>query len=134
MRTFSKCKELDFIETISPVPLIRIYAIYPKDKQGKVWFHNLDRTITDNYIRHIIPIDPESGLIMISYTDGHYAEMWNNISKLGNKQLIEHLHKEIKDVLGKSIPKPTYITPYYWSAGVHMWKPVSTSKIPIKNY
>lgn len=123
LRTFSKCKELDFIETISPVPLIRIYAIYPKDKQGKVWFHNLDRTITDNYIRHIIPIDPESGLIMISYTDGHYAEMWNNISKLGNKQLIEHLHKEIKDVLGKSIPKPTYITSYYWSAGVHMWKP-----------
>ena len=118
-----KFKELQEVRSVSPIPLIRIYAKYPKDKSGKVWFHNLKRTITDNYIRHIIPIDYDNGLIMISYTDGDYANMWSNLTKLGNKTLIEHLHKCVKDVLGKQPPKPEFITYRYWKGGVHMWKP-----------
>ena len=125
---FSKFKDIEDIHSVQPIPLIRIYAKYPKDKSGKVWFHNLPRTITDNYIRHIIPIDYESGLIMISYTDGLYADMWQNLTKIGNKQLIEHLHKEVKEVLGKTPPKPDFITSYYWRAGVHMWKPGDSVK------
>ena len=34
-----------------------------------LWFKNIKRTITDNYIRQIIPINYEEGLIMISYSD-----------------------------------------------------------------
>ena len=123
LKQFPKFKDVSEVDAVKPVPLIRIYAKYPKGKDGKVWFHGLDRTITDNYIRDIIPIDYESGLIMISYTDGSYADMWKNLSKLGNKVLIEKLHKEIKEVLGKSPPQPDFITSYYWSEGVHMWKP-----------
>jgi len=123
IKRFPKFKFIDEIHSVSSIPLIRIYAKYPKDKNGKVWFHGLKRTITDSYIRHIIPIDYESGLIMISYTDGQYADMWNNLSKLGNKQLITHLHKEIKLIFNKDIPNPEYITSHYWSGGVHMWKP-----------
>lgn len=123
LKEYPKFKEVDEIHSVEPIPLIRVYAVYPKDKSGKVWFHNLPRTITNNYIRHIIPIDYEKGLIMISYTDGLYANMWQNLSKLGNKVLIEHLHKSVKEVLGKTPPKPTFITSYYWKAGVHMWKP-----------
>ncbi len=122
LKSFPKFKDVSEIDTVKPIPLIRIYAKYPKDKNGKVWFHNIPRTITDNYIRHIIPIDYESGLIMISYTDGLYADMWQNLTKVGNKVLIEHLHKEVKEVLGKTPPKPDFITSFYWSAGVHMWK------------
>lgn len=128
LKQFSKFKEVEDIHSVKPIPLIRIYAKYPKDKSGKVWFHNLPRIITDNYIRHIIPIDYESGLLMISYTDGIYADMWSNLSKQGNKQLIEHLHKEIKEVLGKEPPKPEFITSHHWSAGVHMWKPGNSVK------
>ena len=120
---FPKFKNIESIHSVKSVPVIRIYAKYPKDKSGKEWFHNLPRTITDNYIRHIIPIDYESGLIMISYTDGSYADMWSNLSKSGDKVLIGHLHKEVKEVLGKELPKPEFITSYYWSGGVHMWKP-----------
>lgn len=123
LKEYPKFKEVDGLDSVEPIPLLRIYAVYPKDKSGKVWFHNLPRTITDNYIRHIIPIDYEKGLIMISYTDGLYATMWQNLTKLGNKVLVDHLHKEVKQVLGKSPPKPTFITSYYWNAGVHMWKP-----------
>ena len=76
MKRLPKFKDVEAVDNITPIPLIRIYAKYPKDKSGKVWFHGLKRTITDNYIRHIIPIDYEKGLIMISYTDGKYADMW----------------------------------------------------------
>ena len=117
---FSEVKE---IHSVSPIPVLRIYATYPKDTTGHVWFHDVPRTITDNYIRQIIPIDYEKGIIMISYTDGLYADMWSNLSKQGNKVLIERLHKELKEVLGKKIPKPDFITTHYWSAGIHLWKP-----------
>jgi hypothetical protein len=117
---FNSIKE---VSSVSPIPLIRIYAKYPKDKSGKVWFHNLKRTITDSYIRHIIPIDYNNGLIMISYTDGMYADMWSNLTKLGNRILIEKLHSEVSKVLGITPPKPEFITYHYWSGGVHMWKP-----------
>ena len=128
LKRLPKFKDIEAVDAITPIPLIRIYAKYPKDKSGKVWFHGLKRTITDNYIRQIIPIDYENGLIMISYTDGKYADMWKNLSMISNKVLIEHLHKEIKNVLGKEPPKPEFITSYYWKAGVHMWKP----GIPVK--
>lgn len=123
LKQLPKFKDIQEVNDVSPIPLIRIYAKYPKDKSGKVWFHNIKRTITDSYIRHIIPIDYENGLIMISYTDGKYADMWSNLTKLGNKVLIEHLHKEVKLVLGKTPPQPEFLTYHYWSAGVHMWKP-----------
>ena len=60
---------------------------------------------------------------MISYVDGQYANMWHNLSKLGDKVLLEHLHTEVEHVLNKKPPPPEFITSYYWSAGVHMWKP-----------
>lgn len=123
LQQFHKFASITEVKDVTEIPLLRIYAKYPKDKSGKVWFHKLNRTITDNYIRHIIPIDPESGLIMISYTDGLYATMWSRIAKLGDKQLIKHLHKEINEVLKITPPKPEWITSYFWSAGVHMWKP-----------
>jgi hypothetical protein len=121
--TYPKFKDIKEVHAVQQVPLLRIYAKYPKDKSGKVWFHGIPRTITDNYIRHIIPIDYDSGLLMISYTDGMYADMWSNITKSDNKVVIEKLHREIKEVLGKTPPKPEFITYHYWSAGVHMWKP-----------
>ena len=123
IRRMSKFKDLTELNAITPVPLIRIYAKYPKDKDGKVWFHKLKRTITDNYIRHIIPIDYETGLIMISYTDGLYATMWRDLTKYGNKILIERLHKEVKTVTGLDPPDPDFITHQFWTEGVHMWKP-----------
>ena len=49
---------------VQSIPLVRIYAKYPVDKQGHVWFEKIARTVTNNYIRHIIPMMSQ-GLIMI---------------------------------------------------------------------
>ena len=120
---FKLYQENELFAHVTPVPLLRIYAKYPLDKDNKVWFHNIKRTITDNYIRHVIPIDYEKGIIMISYIDGQYAKMWRNITKLGNKELTKRLHKEIKELFNIDPPDPEYLEHYYWSEGCHMWKP-----------
>ena len=41
-------KDYEYLHSVKPIPLIRIYANI-LDKSGKPWFHNLNRTITDNY-------------------------------------------------------------------------------------
>jgi len=114
-------KDYEYINCVKPIPLIRIYAKYPLTK-GKPWFHNLKRTITDNYIRHIIPIDYDNGIIMISYTDFYLAEMWNNYYQLGEKVLTERLHTEIYKLFKIRPPKPEKYKVYYWRSGVHMWR------------
>jgi hypothetical protein len=115
-------KDLNLNKKITGVPLLRIYAKYPLNR-GKVWFHNLPKIITDNYIRFIIPIDVKNGIIMISYTDSMYSEMWNNLSKNGNKYLYSELHKQIKEILDIEPPKPLFIRSYFWKEGFHNWLP-----------
>ena len=114
--------ELDLLNAVEEVPLLRIYAKYPVN-DGKVWFKNIKRTITNNYIRHIIPIDYENGLIMIIYIDSEYAEMWNDSIISNNKSVIDRLHKEIKILFKIEPPEPEYIKYYYWNNGLHVWKP-----------
>ena len=116
-------KEYKTIDNVTPIPLIRIYAKYPLNKKtGKVWFHNIPRTITDNYIRHIIPIDYDNGIIMLCYSDLYRADMWNNWSRLGDEILTDKLHTEIKTLFKITPPKPIEYKIYYWGDGVHMWK------------
>ena len=80
-----------------------------------MWFKNINRTITNNYIRHIIPINYEKGLIMISYIDSEYAEMWYDSSS-NKKIVINRLHKE--NLFNIVPPEPEYIKSYYWSSGL----------------
>ena len=126
--SFNFFKENDIqniIQSVTPIPLLRIYAKYPTKK---LWFKNIKRTITNNYIRQIIPIDYKTGLIMISYTDDKYAEMWDkyNIAtktnEFGDDYLITALHKEIKELFNIEPPNPEFISVNYWSEGVHFWK------------
>ena len=113
-------KDFQLLNSVSPIPLLRIYAKYPTKK---LWFKNIKRTVTNNYIRQIIPIDYKNGLIMISYTDGLYAKYLNLSNTNGNDFLIKALHKEIKDLYDIVPPDPEFIENHYWSEGVHMWKP-----------
>jgi protoporphyrinogen oxidase len=122
---FPLIKETQLLDSVKPIPLLRIYAKYPV-KKGHVWFKNIKRTTTDNYLRHIIPIDYKTGLIMISYTDGFYTELWNHSYSCGEDVLIEHLHKEVKDVFGIEPPQPEFISFHLWTEGLHVWKPGSS--------
>lgn len=109
------------LDNVKAIPLLRIYMKYPVGKNGP-WFKNIKRTITDNHIRQIIPINYEEGTIMISYVDGDLAIMWNDLVKLGNNILVKKVHEEIKRLFKIEPPKPLKVKCAFWEDGVHMWK------------
>ena len=121
----NKLKEINYfknntlLDSVKSVKVHRIFAKYPTDN---LWFKNIKKTITDNYLRNIIPIDYEKGIIMLSYTDNLNAEMWNSYGTIGQKFLIKALHKEIQTLFGISPPDPIFISSHYWENGTHLWK------------
>ena len=85
-------------------------------------------TSTNSFLRQIIPIDYNSGLIMISYTDNDditpfYKDKRSFLLK-SEGVLKKMIHDEIQLLFpNKKIPKPTYFKPHLWEIGVHHWKP-----------
>ena len=102
--------------TVTDGKLLRIYARY-KD----VWFKNMPKTLAQNKIQFIIPIDYESGLIQISYSDSYNADFWNNFKN--DKDIMKYLTKILNEMFPeKNIKDPEWITMHYWEAGDHLWK------------
>ena len=96
--------------------LLRIYAKY-----NDVWFKDLPKILTQNKLQFIIPIDYNSGLIQISYSDSYNAKFWHNFTS--KKEIIKYLNKMLKEMFpDKNIKDPEWITLHYWDAGVHFWK------------
>ena len=91
-------------------------------KYKDTWFRNIKRTTTDNILRHVIPIDYDNGLIMITYTDGQYASMWN-VSSNGDDYLVKLIHKEIYELFNIKPPEPEKVYVHYWNAGLNTWSP-----------
>lgn len=103
-----------------PFPLYRMYSRYPKNADGRVWFDGLPKVITDLPISMIIPINYDTGLIMISYTDDGDSVYWN---RYGSKEEIqEELRQQLAKVFpDKVIPEPLWTSYHYWQEGCHAW-------------
>jgi protoporphyrinogen oxidase len=110
--------KLELLKAVKPVPLLRVYMKY-KD----TWFRNIKRTTTDNILRHVIPIDYDNGLIMITYTDGHYARMWNACHSNGDDYLVKFIHKEIYELFNIKPSEPEKVYVHYWNIGLNTWSP-----------
>lgn len=136
LRQFSILRPIyPYLSCIHGAPLLRIYAKYPL-QNGKVWFHLFPKIITNNTLRQIIPIDPSTGLIMISYTDG------NDITPFFKNKRQKELrdNEEIKAIIAKelkilfpsyTIPKPVYFKTHLWTLGCHHWKAKCDSNVII---
>ena len=104
--------------TITCKPLCRTYAIF---KKKDIWFKDLDKKIvTNNELRYIIPMNSETGLIMISYTDYLYTQFWKKIKN--NQNLLK---KSIVQLVNKTfninINEPEKVYVFYWDCGVSYW-------------
>lgn len=133
-----------YLSFIHSSPLLRIYAKYNKYK-GKVWFDNMPKIVTNSFLRQIIPIDYESGLIMISYTDGddinHFLKDKKKMILKNDNEISDMIQKELHILFpNKSISKPSYFKTHIWTIGCHHWKPNCDSvsiykkiKNPLKN-
>ncbi len=125
LKKLSEFNDFKLLDSVEPIELLRIYATYPVDEQGNPWFKDIKRTTTDNYIRHIIPIDYSKGLIMISYTDSLNAKLLANLHSVSEDKLMEGIHKEIKVLFDIEPPKPKKVYFHYWNdgyTGLHVWK------------
>jgi len=118
---FSVLKGTPMLKQIGTAALTRIYAIYPKGTDYKVWFHDLPKVVTDSVLRYVIPIDAEKGLIMISYTDGADTEFWKPFEGAALKKEIQrHVHALFPT---RTIPEPTFLEKHEWPQGCSYWLP-----------
>ena len=120
---FNKYNEL--LDTVSVGNLLRIYAKYDVNKNK--WIKDIKKTLTDNKLQFIIPIDNKSGLIQISYSDDYIANYWNILT---TNQIKTNLVKYLKEIYpNENVTEPEWITKHYWHSGAHFWKVGIKSKI-----
>jgi phytoene dehydrogenase-like protein len=117
---FSVLKGQPLLKQLQTSPLVRIYAQYPVTK-GAAWFKDVPKTVTDSPLRFVIPINPKTGLIMISYTDGDDTKPWIN---LDDADLEKTLQKEVKALYGP-VPDPVWVKKHPWPGGCTYWIPGS---------
>jgi len=123
LKKIEALKDFELLNSVKPINLLRIYAVYPVGENGP-WFKDIIRTTTHNYLRYIIPINYETGLIMISYTDSISASMLSSLYSNGEEVLMKSIHKEIKDIFDIEPPKAEKVFFHNWGdIGVHLWKP-----------
>ena len=109
------------LEAVDSNPLLRIYAIYDNK-----WFEGLPVITTNSFIRHIIPINSKTGLIMISYVEGKDADPYlNKNGKIKSIDIIKNkIQTELKILFpDREIIEPSFIKSYYWKIGDHAWLP-----------
>lgn len=112
------------LEHLKCEPLLRTYAIFPT-KGGKSWFSGFPRIVTPQRPRYILPMNPEKGVIMISYTDAQDAEPYIKIQeKSGDKALESVILNDVRGLFPSlHIPKPLFFKSHPWSIGATYWLP-----------
>jgi len=132
LRAISPFSMYPILKHLKMTPLLRTYAIFPHEK--KVWFEDLPRVVTNNALRHIIPINAKKGIIMTSYTDADDTRKWNILRKKGDTFLTKALVKELRALLPlKTIPNPLYSSSHYWEDGCTYWTPGSYDPVKESN-
>lgn len=113
------------LNSINEISKLRIFEIYEKNKNnGEVWFENISKTVTNEKLQFIIPINPETGLIMSSYNENlstqqnYYYELY----KKNKSNMKEILRKNLSKIFNTIVPESKYIKLAYWKSGVACWK------------
>jgi hypothetical protein len=118
---FSVLKGAPLLKQVQTGALMRIYAVYPPNKDGSVWFAGLKKQVTAGPLRHVIPINEESGLIMISYTDGDDTKFWRGKEDAALEAAIQREAKALFP--DRTIPAPVYLKKHDWTQGCSYWAP-----------
>jgi monoamine oxidase len=113
------------LNSINSINLLRIFEIYNKTN-GEVWFKNIEKTITNSEVQFVIPINPNNGLIMSSYSDCANARFWNLLRAKKGIQFVKNKLNiklnQLFSIYNIKVPPSKYIKMYFWDAGVACWK------------
>ncbi len=112
------------LNTINEISKVRIFEIYDKNENGEMWFKNIPKTVTNEKLQFIIPVNVETGLIMSSYNENlsTHSNYWNELKKKGTSILRTILNKKLSAIFNIHVPKSKYIKLHYWQSGVACWK------------
>tara|TARA_B100000900_G_scaffold413449_1_gene437472 strand:+ start:108 stop:1538 length:1431 start_codon:yes stop_codon:yes gene_type:complete len=113
----------NILNSINDINLLRIFEIY--DTKDDVWFNNIGKTVINNEIQFVIPINSNNGLIMSSYCDNKNASYWLQLYKKSEALLKNVLNEKLNNAFGfmnKIVPKSKWIKFHYWDMGVACWK------------
>lgn len=109
---------LSDLNSVQDVNLLRIYEIYEKP-----WFQSLKKTITNDQLQYVIPINPANGLIMTSYTDLENANYWLKLyTDKGEDKLKDTILAKIKKNFHMDVSPSKWLKFSYWDMGVGVWK------------
>ena len=128
LKKYRLFQTLPWIHHVQMDPLHRIYAVFPPNKQGKIWFEDIPKFVTSTSIRYFIPIDSKKGVTMISYTDGKDSHPWNEIEAgsrpLESSALANLVTEECRKLFpNKDIPFPVFLKSHPWKYGCTYWLP-----------
>ena len=117
LRTIPCTRSLPLLRHLKMEPLTRIYA-----KFATAWRLS-KKLVTDSPLRFIIPIMPELGLVMISYTDGQDTRAFKGLKGL---TLAVTIQRELYRLFpNESVPTILWIHAYEWNNGCTYWLPGS---------
>ncbi len=112
LRAIPATARMPALQHLGMAPLTRIYAEYPGG-----W--RFPREVSDSPLRYIIPIDPQKGLVMISYTDDRDTQAWKGLS---GEELAAAIQPEVRRLYGR-IPDPVWVRAAEWQEGTTFWRP-----------
>jgi len=124
LKGISPFQNLPILKRLSMKPLLRTYAIFPAPA-GIPWFNGMPAMITDEPLRHIIPINSTQGTIMTSYTDDDDTKRWTTIlDNDGERALGKAIIADLRRLMGNTeIPNPLYFKSHLWKKGCTYWLP-----------
>jgi monoamine oxidase len=111
-----------FRQLLRMEPLTRIYAAYPPEHPWTRALFAGPSIVTDSPLRYIIPVNPATGIVMISYTEGRDTRHWHGLK---GPRLAAALHRAAQRLWGSDtdLPEPFWVRPYEWTAGCTYWRP-----------
>jgi monoamine oxidase len=120
LKEFSSWKVLTHLRT---APLLRCYAIF----ETPAWFEGMTRVVTPERPRYILPIDPQKGVVMISYTDADDVTDYAKIYEKGGDEALEKVVvNDVRKLFPDThIPKPLFFRAHLWETGATYWTPGS---------
>jgi glycine/D-amino acid oxidase-like deaminating enzyme len=118
-------KSWEGFRRLKMVPLLRIYGVFPKGDDGKLWYEKYGgRIVTAGPVRYMIPGNPKTGTAMISYTDSQDAEYWmERIDEHGEYPVGQEVLAELRRLLEPSIPPMEFVKAHAWRHGCTYWLP-----------
>lgn len=114
LRSLPVFKGCDMMRHVQMAPLTRIYAQFPTP-----WTQ--PRFVSDSLLRYTIPIQPQKGLVMISYTDARDTLPWKGLRGPPlEAKIMTEIRRALPDI---SVGKPTWVQSYEWKDGCSYWLP-----------